>query len=214
MHHRLLFSIVALLLWLSPRLALAQTDETLVTITVLDDRGQGVGAVTITATDTASALLTATSDAAGVLVLGPFPASAAAMVIQSASAGGVALTIEPTTETELRLGLIPGQNRPVVLRLAGAVLAVEPATLFAGVNEEGLPNPVEITVPGTAIPGTAIPDSALPMPVPEIAIPAVPTAPVSTRSRWGVIILIIAVAPLLLLGMTWWIRQRRARGSR
>ncbi len=207
--NRVLFSILLLLLWPSPRVALAQAGETLVTITIVDDRDQGVGAVTLTATDTASALLTATSDAAGVLVLGPFPASSTAMVIQSASAGGVVLTIEPTTETALRLGLIPGQNRPVVLRVAGAVLSVEPATFFAGVNEEGVPNPVEITVPGTAIP-----DSALPLPVPDIAIPAVPTVSVSGRSRWGVIILIIAFTPLLLLGITWWMRQRRARGSR
>ena len=89
--------------------------------------------------------------------------------VQGARLGNTAMQIDGTmADGSLRLGLVPGQERTVLLRLDGTILTVDGETLFAGV---GVP------------PSVATLDAQAPaLPPPSATVPPATETPISSAT--------------------------------
>jgi hypothetical protein len=171
---------------------------------VIDGENQPIAGLSIAVrAEGGSADALHTTDGAGTTVFGPFPAHTPAIVVSSASLDGHPLTIEPTTLTDLRIGLVPGAERPVLLRVVSDTLSLAPETLFSGANAEGVPNPLAVPTPFAA---TAI-EAATTAPA-GMFLPQSPESP-APHSRWSWLFIGIALGPLVLVLIGWLLYQRR-----
>ena len=154
--------------------------------------------------------------------------------VSKASKSGAALRIEGTmVDGSLRLGLVPGQELTILLRLDGDLLAVDPETLFAGtevppsVATIDALRPSDPPAPTASRTATRASATASPTSSPTASATASPIAPTPTtiqampasaaqpdapsESRWpmGVAMFLLIAAPCSFLALRGIVRARR-----
>lgn len=161
---------------------------TAVRIQLLDTQDVPVVGVTLTVRDQTHTA-TAQTDPQGVATIADL-SGAFLRVLDAVLPDGTRLRLDATTLDEgLRFGLLPGQERQVVLRRDGNLLFLDPATIFAG----NAPDP------------TSQASATLPTPAAIIANPVLAPAALPL----GLIVLIIVALPVLGW-FVWWLLKIRA----
>lgn len=96
--------------------------------------------------------------------------------VQAARKGNTAMQIDGTmADGSLRLGLVPGQERTVLLRLDENILTVDGETLFAGVGVPPSVATLDAQAPAPPPPSATVPATETPTPSATVT-PTVPTA--------------------------------------
>jgi len=175
--------------------ATAQT-ATGLRIVVVDGRDHPVAGLTITLLTEDGSSQRLTTDEAGIAVAAQLSGTAFRLSDAQLN-GGVALSIEGTTiDQGLRLGLVPGQQRTVLLRTDAGLLFVDPETLFAGPAVP--PTVATLQAAATSSGATAAANGRALGSVTQLA-----SASATRRSRWpfALAMLLLVAVPLALLSL-------------
>jgi hypothetical protein len=173
-----------------------QAGTTSVHIRVLGANDQPVAGLRLMLRDDARAL-TVQTDATGTVSARGL-AGAFLRVTDAALADGSRLLLDPTTVHDgLRFGLIPGQERKVVLRLDNGLLFLDPEMIFAGTAPEATP--------------TSAPVAGANLTVRSAPQPGDPPAVSGASGVSLVLLVMLGILTLPALGAAiWWLGRVRA----